>query len=135
MPIEARNLTPLIEVFDMAMSVAFYRDRLGFRIVAQSSPGDSFGWGLLKMGSASLMLNTAYDAGERPPAPDPARIAAHGDTTLFVDCADVDAAYAYLRENGVDVERPVTRPYGMRQVSVRDPDGFRVCFQGAVEDG
>jgi len=28
------------------------------------------------------MLNTAYDAGERPSVAEPARLAAHGDTML-----------------------------------------------------
>ena len=77
MPIKVQGLTPLIEVFDMRTSVAFYRDVIGFEVVMQSSPGDNFDWGLLRMGDAELMLNTAYDADERPAAPDPARWAGH----------------------------------------------------------
>ena len=73
MPIKVQGLTPLIEVFDMPTSVAFYRDVIGFEVVMQSSPGDNFNWRLLRMGDAELMLNTAYDADERPAAPDPAR--------------------------------------------------------------
>jgi catechol 2,3-dioxygenase-like lactoylglutathione lyase family enzyme len=75
------------------------------------------------------MLNTQYERQERPPAADPARRAAHGDTALFFGCRDLDAAYAHLRGRGVQVEPPVVRPYGMRQLAFRDPDGYGLCLQ------
>ena len=80
------------------------------------------------------MLNTAYEAHERPPAPDPARVVAHADTTLFFTCADLDAAYAHVRARGLDVEAPTVRDYGMRQLSVTDPDGYGLCFQWPAEE-
>jgi catechol 2,3-dioxygenase-like lactoylglutathione lyase family enzyme len=133
MPINAQGLTPLIEVFDMPASLAFYRDIIGFEIAMQSSPGDNFGWGLLKMGDDKLMLNTAYDADQRPAAPDPARWAGHRHTTLYFYCADLDEAYDYLRSKGVTLKKPVVRDYGMRQLSVTDPDGYGLCFQHPAE--
>jgi catechol 2,3-dioxygenase-like lactoylglutathione lyase family enzyme len=129
MPIKVQGLTPLIEVFDMPTSVAFYRDVIGFEVVMQSSPGDNFDWGLLRMGDAELMFNTAYDADERPAAPDLARWAGHPHTTLFFFCPDLDEAYKHLRSKGIAVEKPVVRHYGMRQLSVTDPDGYGLCFQ------
>jgi hypothetical protein len=75
------------------------------------------------------MLNTMYENDDRPSAPDPAREAAHADTTLFFECPDLDAAYAHLRSRGVDVDPPVVRVYGMKQLSVTDPDGYALCLQ------
>ena len=69
------------------------------------------------------MLNTAYDADERPPSPDPARVAAHRDTGLFFRSRDVDGVYAHLREKGLPVEKPQVQSYGMKQVYAQDPDG------------
>ena len=129
------DLTPLIQVFDMPRSVAFYRDVIGFEIVMQSQPGDHFDWALLRMGGAELMLNTAYKAPDRPAIPDAARWAGHGDTTLYIGCPNVDEAYEYLRSKGVAVERPVIRDYGMKQLNVTDPDGYAVCFQCPVKVG
>src|SRR5215510_3649819 len=97
MPIQVQNLTTLIEVFDMPTSIAFYRDVIGFEVVMKSNPGNHFDWALLKMGDASLMLNTAYEAHERPLAADPNRRSGHGDTTLFFYCPNVDETYTYLR--------------------------------------
>ena len=135
MPLELRGLCLLLQVFDMPASLAFYRDTLGFEIVQSAPPadqvvGDEFGWVWLRHGDAELMLNTAYDPDAvRPPVPDPARVAAHDDTALFIGCPDVDGAYAHLRARGIAVEVPAVAPYGMKQLYVRDPDGFTVCLQ------
>lgn len=129
MGIAARGVCPLIEVFDMKTALRFYRDVLGFDVVESAPPGDDCDWALLRLDEAELMLNTAYEKDERPAAADPARVAAHADTTLFFGCPDLDAAYALLRERGVEVEAPTLRPYGMRQLSLSDPDGYGLCFQ------
>ena len=132
---EIRGLCPLLQVFDMPTSIRFYRDVLGFQI-HQTSPvlgPDYFHWAWLRWGDtgdADLMLNTAYESdSERPAEPERARVAAHWDTGLFFGCPDVDAAYAELRKNGVDVKEPKVAPYGMKQINFRDPDGYGICFQ------
>jgi len=76
-----------------------------------------------------LMLNTAYEEDSRPPEPDRARIAAHDDTAIFFGCPDVDAAYAHLRSRAKNVKAPKVATYGMKQLYVRDPDGYNLCFQ------
>ncbi len=98
MAIEVRGMAPLLQVFDMPLSIAFYRDVLGFEVVSTSKPrGEHFDWALLRLNGVELMLNTAYEEDARPAAPDSARIAAHDDTCLYFACPDVDAAYAHLR--------------------------------------
>jgi glyoxylase I family protein len=129
--IEPTHLCPLIQVFDMPASLRFYRDLLGFEVVQTSSPGDDFDWGWLRLGGANLMLNTAYERDDRPAAPDPARVAAHEDTILYFG-ADPDAVYAHLRGRGIALEPPKVAPYGMKQVGLRDPDGYGLCFQQPV---
>jgi glyoxylase I family protein len=51
---------------------------------------------------------------------------------LFIGAPDVDAVFAHLRTMGIDVEKPKIAPYGMKQLYVRDPDGFGLCFQWKV---
>lgn len=34
-----------------------------------------------------------------------------------------------LRDKGIDVKEPAIAPYRMKQLSVRDPDGYGLCFQ------
>jgi len=95
MGIEIRGMAPLLQVFDMPTSIAFYRDVLGFEVVTTSKPGaENFGWALLRLNGMELMLNTAYEEDSRPPEP-----------------------------------VPKVAPYGMKQLYVRDPDGYNLCFQ------
>lgn len=133
MAIEIRGLSPLLEVFDMPTSLAFYRDKLGFRVTGDSGQGDESGWVMLELGGAILMLNTAYDDGERPDAPDPTRVAAHRDTCIYFGCPDVDAAYELLRTVGIDSAPPHIAPYGMKQLYITDPDNYNLCFQWPAE--
>ncbi|HEY0728179.1 MAG TPA: VOC family protein [Pyrinomonadaceae bacterium] len=134
MSIEVRGVCVLLQVFDMPASVRFYRDVLGFEVVQTSvREGDQFDWGMLRLGEATLMLNTAYEQEYRPPQPDKTLIAAHGDTCLYFGCPDVDAAYRHLLDHGVEVEEPKVAPYGMKQLYLHDPDGYALCFQWPAE--
>jgi glyoxylase I family protein len=132
MALEIRGVAPLLSVYDMPTSVRFYRDMLGCEIVT-TSPAlgeDYFHWALLRFGAAELMLNTAFESTEdRPPRPDRAPAADHRDICLYFGCPDVDAAYKELLDKGVQAEEPVVTYYGMKQMYLHDPDGYKLCFQ------
>jgi glyoxylase I family protein len=113
----------------MPRSLAFYRDLLGFEIVQQAPVGDNCGWAWLKVDGAELMLNTMHEASDRPAAPDPARMAAHGDTGLFIGETDVEAIYFYPQSKGVSVSKPAVRGYGIMRTYLPDPDGYSICLQ------
>ncbi|HVS64882.1 MAG TPA: VOC family protein [Thermoanaerobaculia bacterium] len=131
------GFAPLLQVFDMPTSLAFYRDLLGFELAGTSDPGasdpgraaDDVDWALLRRDGIELMLNTAYEHGERPAEPVADRTTVHGDTGLFFGCRDLDAAYEHFRANGIRLDPPSVAPYGMRQLWLRDPDGYVVCLQ------
>jgi glyoxylase I family protein len=133
--LEIRGLAPLLQVYDMPKSIHFYCDLLGFELVSRApeyAPG-RFHWALLRLDGIELMLNTAYEFDDqRPQVPEPARVAAHQDTGLFFSCPDVDAAYRYIREKGIASKPPTAAPYGMKQLYLTDPDGYRLCFQWPV---
>lgn len=129
MKTEFFGVAPLLQVYDMPVAVRFYRDLLGFAVVNQSAEGDEFDWCLLSRNGAELMLNTMYESPHRPLQPDAKRAAAHADTGLYFACRDMDDVYEYLRTNGVSVEPPRVAPYGMRQLSFKDPEGYGICFQ------
>jgi catechol 2,3-dioxygenase-like lactoylglutathione lyase family enzyme len=132
MAIQAKGVTPLLQVYDMPTSLRFYRDMLGFRVI-NTSPvlgPDQLHWAMLQLGDAVVMLNTAYEFDyERPAEREPATVAAHGDVTLYFSCPDVDGAYTELQGRGLALNRPHVAPYGMRQLDFRDPDGYGLCFQ------
>ena len=132
MTLRIGGFATLIQVFDMPTSLAFYRDVMGFEVISDAPADGRCDWVWLKSDDSELMLNTAYEAEARPQSPDPTRIAAHGDTTLYFGCEDVDAAHAELRARGVAAREPIVTDYGMKQVYLKDPDGYEICLQQPV---
>jgi catechol 2,3-dioxygenase-like lactoylglutathione lyase family enzyme len=59
MELKIGGLCPLLQVFDMPKSIAFYRDVLGFEVVSPVPEGDECDWALLRLNESELMLNTA----------------------------------------------------------------------------
>ena len=132
MSLEITGLCPLLQVYDMPTSIHFYRDLLAFEVITTSpplGPPDDYHWCLLANNGSQLMLNTAYDTGQRPPTPDPARVRTHNDTCLYLGCIDADATCATLRAKGLKVRDPKVAPYGMKQLYLHDPDGYNLCYQ------
>ena len=128
MSITLNGITPMLEIFDLPTSIAFYRDILGFEVVSEARC-----WCRLQLGEVTLMLNTAYDDDdERPPQPDPDRVRNHADTYLYFGSSDPDAVYTHLQAKGWPATAPVVTSYGMREVSTRDPDGFGLFFNAPL---
>ena len=135
MSLDIQGLCPLIQVFNMPRSLAFYRDILGFEVAADSGNGDSSSWVWLRKGDVNLMLNDQYEPGHEPSAQPPERTRWHDDTCLYFGCADPDAAYEYLSSKGIDLKPPHVAPYGMKQLLLSDPDNYQICFQRRATEG
>jgi catechol 2,3-dioxygenase-like lactoylglutathione lyase family enzyme len=136
MALLVRGVAPLLFVYDMPTSVRFYRDMLGCEVVT-TSPAlgkDHFHWALLRLGGAELMLNTAFESSEdRPSKPAVAPTADYRDIWLYFSCPDIDGAFQELQSKGVEAEEPVVTNYGMKQMHLYDPDGYRLCFQWSAK--
>ncbi len=125
-------LCPLIQVFDMKVSLQFYVDVLGFQIHQQAGEAHDIGWVWLRRDDISLMLNTLYELSDRPAQPDPRRMDAHHDTILYIGCEDIEAIYQHLVNKSIQCQPPETAPYGMKQLYLKDPDGYGICFQWPI---
>ncbi len=122
----------------MPTAVRFYRDKLGFEVVSTSpqlgGDPDRFHWCLLRLGDAELMLNDVYEFDhERPSREEHQRARGHRDMCLYFGCPDVEAAHEELTAKGVKVSAPKVAPYGMKQMYLKDPDGFGICLQWKAE--
>ena len=103
---------PVLSVPDVAATAAFYRTMLGFR----SDPG---------AGSPDYTVvwrdNAAVHLARGEHAPTGVRI--------FFWVKDVNALYEEVIGRRVPIDVPIdTRPYGIRDFSVRDPNGVVVIF-------
>ncbi|HXV07889.1 MAG TPA: VOC family protein [Burkholderiales bacterium] len=111
------DLRCVLAVKDLAVSVAFYRERLGFNLDFEVP-----GWAFLSRDRFRVMLGECADA-----------MAAHetGDHSYFayVTVDGIDELYREFVEKGVlRVQDLSNKPWGMREFGVRTPDGHRIMF-------
>src|ERR1700761_6337121 len=125
------GLTPLILVFDMVKSLAFYRDILGFSVFSSSpevetAEGRFSHWMWLRFGAVDIMLNTQYDSNERPLEPP---LKTPKPVVFYIGCAAIDVAYEELTQRGLKAPAPSLATYGLMHFSAEDPDGNLIVFQ------
>ncbi len=103
---------PHLPVADIDVSVPYYEESLGFRVAWQTTDRKLTA---LASGPSEMLLLVPWE-GEGPA---PAQSA-------YVYVEDPDALCAEYEEAGATIVAPVaTRPYGMRDFVVSDPDGHR----------
>jgi uncharacterized glyoxalase superfamily protein PhnB len=122
-----REVASLLFVRDIIASVAFYRDKLGFTQTAAWEPDGKLAWCRMQRGAAAIMLQQ-----DCPDEDGPAEGRGRG-VVFYFNCDDADKMHADFIARGLKLSAPATAFYGMRQVSLNDPDGYSLCFQSEVQ--
>jgi catechol 2,3-dioxygenase-like lactoylglutathione lyase family enzyme len=114
-----RKLVTFAAVFtasEIVPSRDFYLKRLGFRVFFEL--GDPPSYAIIERDAVSLHLM---------PANQEAR--GLGGSSIYVFATEVDGLHDELLGRGCPIETaPADYEYGMREFSVRDPDGNRITF-------
>ena len=116
-------VTPILNVSNMQNSLAYYVEKLGFKIAWQW--GDPVGFACVARDGVELfMCEGAQGAGAVW-------------LSVFVD--DVDSLHNDYLQRGVNIIQPPTNfPWGVREMNIEDPDGHRLrigCESTAESDG
>jgi catechol 2,3-dioxygenase-like lactoylglutathione lyase family enzyme len=129
---------PALPVRDAASAAAYYRDRLGFRVLHEDE-----GFVVLERDGAQVHLWQAGDeawrdrAADEPPVRSGAESFIAGTASCRIEVDGVDALYEELRSS--DVLHPVSRDgvskteYGTREFATLDGDGNLLSFFEWVE--
>jgi len=114
-----------LKVADIGRSLEFYRDRLGFAEMMHLDRDDGSLW-LVYLRITDTQFIELFPGGDGDSAPGPERTAVHH---FCLECADLDATAAALRERGVTLTvEPKTGADHNRQCWIADPDGNRIEF-------
>ncbi len=112
MPGEMTHVVPLLRARDLEETIRFYTQTLGF-VVTNRMPE----WCWLLRGAASLTFFTDAD-----------RVAPALTGSIYLYPKDLVAEWERLKDKA-DVVRPIARmPYGMREFTIRDPNGYELRF-------
>jgi lactoylglutathione lyase len=115
-----KQTVPFFWVTDMAVSLRFYVDGLGFTLINQWEPRGTIEWCWLTRDAGALMLQQ-YREGNKP-----ADKPGVGMSICF-QCVDALALYHEFKGKGLDVTEPFVGN-NMWTTSVKDPDGFPLYF-------
>lgn len=108
---QIKSTIPVLASLDLAESVAFYTDRLGFTKLSQYED-----YAIVARDGAEIHFWACED-----------RDVAES-TSCYIRVADTQQLYEEFVENGVSAQEPVVRPWGMKELYVIDPHGNLLKF-------
>jgi predicted enzyme related to lactoylglutathione lyase len=106
----------LLRPTEFEHSFRFYAESLGLHVYREWSSGSTRGV-VFFLGGGFLELSGS------------SRTGASENVGLWLQVRDVDAAGRELQEAGVDIiEVPTDKPWGLREMQIRDPDGLSIVI-------
>lgn len=118
------HLTPRLPVADLARTLAFYRDRLGFRVSVLWPDRTEPTFAILERDSVSVGFN------HRDGPDDPQ----DRNAELYIRVRDAAGLHAALRDELPIEWGPEVYTYGRREFAICDPDGYLVIFTEPTDD-
>ncbi len=114
------SVSPIFPADDLAGSIAFYRDRLGFDL--------AWSWGappeLASVCRDGIEIMLRQRSGDGP-----------ANAQVYLGVTGIDAWYGRLEAAGVTIPVPIgDRAYGMRDFRIVDPAGNALSFGQPVAD-
>lgn len=120
-----RAFTPGFTVNDIARSVAWYRDVLGFIVADEWRAKGVLRGAEMKAGTVTLFL------GQDDWKKGTGRSKGEGFRLYCTTAQDVDRLAALVKSRGgVLAHEPQTQPWGERNFGLVDPDGFNITITG-----
>ena len=121
--LRASELSASLTVKDLAKSLAWYRDVLGFTVDRQHEREGKLVAVSLKAGLVRLLIN--QDDG----ALGLDRVKGEGFSLQITTGQSVDAIASRIKAAGGTLgSEPADMPWGVRSFRVKDPDGFKLVF-------
>lgn len=119
----ARNLNASLTVKDIAASLAWYCDVVGFTVDEKYEREGKLVAAALKAGDVRILIGADNGAKGWD------RVKGEGFSLQFTTAQDIDGLAARIKEAGGALEsEPATMPWGARTFGLRDPDGFKLVI-------
>jgi uncharacterized glyoxalase superfamily protein PhnB len=119
---------PILIVNDLEASSSFYQNALGFKHIF-TMPGPDGKASLVHLRwvkYADLLLTKVRDG---KLLTEPKGVGVSLSFNMFEHFnGDMDAFAKHAREYGTNVTGPIDQPWNVREVTVMDPDGYRLIF-------
>lgn len=127
-PFVAQSLDASLTVRDLAASLAWYRDVVGFTVDREHRRDDKLLAVSLRAGSARILL------GQDDGAKGLDRAKGEGFSLRLTTSQDIDTIASGIIARGGALESEPIDLFGMRAFRLRDPDGFRFTISSQRAD-
>jgi catechol 2,3-dioxygenase-like lactoylglutathione lyase family enzyme len=126
MPFQFTKLTPNLVVADVARSIVFYRDVLGFTLTRTVPDEGPFVFASLESGPVEIFLNAMDAAAAEYPAFKDRPIG--GTLTQFITVTGIRQMHDALAGRVTTVMPLEKKWYGVTEFAISDPDGYLITF-------
>jgi uncharacterized glyoxalase superfamily protein PhnB len=126
-----KKLTPNLMVEDIAQTLTFYKDVLGFDVVMTLPESAPFDFAIVNRDGVELMFQSRPSLSENVPALTGVPIGA--SQTFYIDVSGIDALYQQVRDKVEIVVDLHTTFYGTQEFYFRDVNGYILSFSEAKE--
>lgn len=121
--LRGRSLGASLTVKDLARSLTWYRDVVGFVVDRELEREGKLAAVALKAGTVRILIN--QDNGAKGWD----RAKGEGFSLQLITSQDIDAIAARIKEHGGTLEsEPADMPWGVRAFRVVDPDGYKLAI-------
>ena len=121
-----KKLTPNLMVEEVAPTLKFYREVLGFEVVMTLPEQAPFDFAIVQRDGVELMFQSRASLSENVPALAGSPIGA--SQTFYIEVTGLDALYPQLRDRVEIVVDLHTTFYGTREFYFRDVNGYILSF-------
>ncbi len=124
-----RSVMPALTTNDLEQSIAWYRDVIGFVVVEEMRREGSLQGAVIQAGQQRFLLaRDDFQKGRD-------RAKGAGFRLYCVTAQDIDQlAQGIKQRGGVLEQEPADQPWGARDFSVVDPDGFKISISTGMSE-
>ena len=127
-----KKLSPNFIVDNVDETVRFYRDLLKFNLNMSVPAEPPFVWAALVRDNVEVMIQSRESASKVIPLFENKE--AGGSLTIYIEMEDIMELYDSIKTQVTLIEDLHTKPYGMREFSIQDNNGFVLAFAQRVEE-
>ena len=113
-----KKIVPMFHVPDVRRTVDWYKD-IGFEVkTTYDDAGDGLSFAIVSFGAGDVMFSSGGQLSSKR----------RREVDLYAYADDVDAFYERIKDRVEIIEAPHNMFYGMREVIIRDLNGFWITF-------
>jgi lactoylglutathione lyase len=122
-----QKLTPNLVVRDVARSMEFYRNLLGFQTTITVPDQAPYVFGAITNGNVEIFFNDQKAVLEEYPALGSKPIG--GSLTMFIEVEGIEELFKKVQQHAVKITMPMKDQfYGMREFAMEDAEGWVITF-------